>query len=482
MAKNERIGKFCGSTLVQNLPSSVVLKNKSIRGSHWTIDHLPKRGKKPFRLRWKNLKSIGNPKDRELETDHYFETSALAKAFAGKKIEEYQRIGKRAAELGPDMRARVLAEAARALEKGIDPIAALAEGVIQLETYGEHGEAEIGSFWPDYVARKKEAGEWGTRYLRAQESFFDETKETFMRRPVKTFISAASGRDAVAHDLEKYRSRSKRNAKNSIRGAKSKMKSFLSHVAAMVDALKAATVSEIFSRSYLILPTGTRAEAADASINAKQAKYLIQYMAERRMAGWIVFKLFMGARTLHLQQWQWSVVNWEREMIRIPKDQTKLKKNEIRFTFDDIPNFKQWLEWAWNTDGSPTPETPICRFSQPTITKHVAKAINLNKGLFTDDKRKTIKPAETLRNFMRSGFITHGIERLGVGKVIRIAENKHNLNRYIANDSATGGTAEADKFWSLTPDQITLNPLPPPPPRTRKPRSTRKRRLDPLNR
>lgn len=456
-------------------------KNKPIRGSHWTIDHLPRRAKKPFRLRWRGLKSLGNPKDRDLETHHYFATSALAKDFATKKIEEYQRIGKRAGELGPELRARILNQAATLLEKGIDPIAAMTEGAIQLEAYGEHGEAEIGTFWPDYVARKNESGRWGARHLRAQEKFFSETKETFMRRRVKSFISATSGRELVSEDLDKYRSRACRNAKNTLRSAKSKMRSFLSFVAAKVDALKAATVSEIFSEDYMILPTGTRDEAANVAINADQAKYLIQYMAERQMAGWIVFKLFMGARTLLLQQWKWSVVNWEMQMIRIPKHQTKLKKNEIRFPFAEIGNFKEWLEWAWKIDGSPSPETAICPYSQPTITKHVARAINQRKELFTDDRRKTIRPAESLRNFMRSGFISHGSEVLGFAKVIKIAEDAHNLHKYLAADSATGSVPEAEKFWSLTPDQIALEPIPSPAPRKRKARSERRKGLDPLN-
>lgn len=65
---------------------------------------------------------------------------------------------------------------------------------------------------------------------------------------------------------------------------------------------------------------------------------------------------------------------------------------------------------------------------------------------------------------MRSGFITYGtqIPELGVGKVMKIAEDAHNLHKYLAWDSATGKTPEAERFWSLKPNAITLETPPPP--------------------
>ncbi len=453
-----------------------MLKNKTRRDTHWTIDHIPDHGNKPFRLRWKKLKSLGNSNDSDLRKNHYFATLALAKDFATKKIEDIQRIGKLAGELEPEKRALVLREAARLVERGIDPIEAMEEGARHLKAYGDQANIEIGTFWPAYVEQKKDSGKWGARNLKAQETFFEVTKEIFMRKPIREFIYATSGKEIVKSALETYRKGGARNATNTVRGAKSKMRAFLGFVANRVHALKSSTIKEIFEDEY-ILPLRTRKEAKNVAINADQAKYLISYMAERKLAGWIVFKLFMGARTLLLQQWRWSVVDWERGMIRIPENQTKLKKGEIRFPISDIPNFSTWLKWALEIDGSPKPEQPICRFSQPTITNHVKKAMNAKKGLFVSDKRKTIRPEDDFRNFMRSGFITYGIEKMGIGRVVRIAEDKHNLDKYLANDSATSGTSEAEKFWSIKPEAITLNPLPPPPARKRRKNQTAKTAL-----
>ena len=177
-------------------------------------------------------------------------------------------------------------------------------------------------------------------------------------------------------------------------------------------------------------------------------------MAKQKLAGWIVFKLFTGAHTLLLQQWKWSIVDWEKGMIRIPKEQTKLKKNAIHYSISEVPNLKEWLKWAWEIDGKPAPDKKIAHKSQPTITKHIAKAMNQKKELFIQDKRKKIVPMDTHRNFMRSGFITYGIEIIGVGKVSKIAEDRHNLDKYLAFDAATDGGPEAEKFFGLLPSNL----------------------------
>lgn len=455
-------------------------KTKTVRGSHWTIHHLPNRTKSSFRLRWKRLKTLGNPAELDARNAIYFEKLEDAKSFATQKIEELQHVGKLANALDPSRRAIILREAARLAENGIDPIKAMEEGARHLKAYGKQAETKIGSFWPAYVKRKKEDGKWGPRHLKAQESFFEATKDSLMQQPVKNFIHVATGQEIVRKTLEKHRSRTTRNAANTIRGTKSKIRGFLSFVASEVEALNLATLKEIFSHEYL-LPAGLRAEAGNVAITTEQAKYLIGYLASRELAGWIVFKLFMGARTLLLQEWKWSVVDWENDLIRIPKHQTKLKKSDIRFHISEIPNFSEWLKWAWEIDGKPAPEKPIARFSQPTITNLVRSAINEKRGkeLFNSlDKRKKIKPAECLRNFMRSGFITYGtqIPELGVGRVMKIAEDAHNLHKYLAWDSATGKTPEAERFWSLKPDAITLE-TPPPKRRKRKPDQTAKTAL-----
>ena len=78
-------------------------------------------------------------------------------------------------------------------------------------------------------------------------------------------------------------------------------------------------------------------------------------MAEKNCAAWIVLKLFMGARTDLLQRWDWSIVEWNNERVRIPKKLTKNKKEDVVFDFKEIPNFKEWIVWAWGSEGKPDP-------------------------------------------------------------------------------------------------------------------------------
>jgi hypothetical protein len=446
-------------------------KTKKSTVSNWTITQQPNHGQKTFRLRWKKMKMLGNPSDPDLKKAHYFATFGEAEDFARRKIEEIQHIGKLAAALEPEERAELLRDAARLRNMGIDPIAAMEEGAKHLKAYGEQAEIRIGEYWDAYAARRKAAKKWGTRNARAQQAFFEAMKDDFMQQPIKNFIRVSSGHEIVTRALEQYRSSATRNAANTIRGAKSKMRTFLFYVAGKVEALNQATLREIFSTEE-DLPLGLRPEAANVAISAEQAEYLISYLAARQLAGWIVFKLFMGARTLLVQEWKWSIVDFQDERIIIPKHQTKLKKNELRFSMSEIPNFTEWVKWAWEVDGKPNPEKPIARFSQPTITRHVEQAMNAKRGLFAKDQRKTIKPAESHRNFMRSAFITYGTEipGLGVGKVMKIAEDAHNLHKYLAWDSATGRLPEAEKFWNLSPDQIVITP---PLPHTRRRRESR---------
>lgn len=434
-----------------------MLNHKKAKDIYWTIDHLPNNGKKNFRLRWKNLKSLGYPADLTATKVHYFHTQKQAIEFASSKIQEAQHVGKLADALESSARAKILSEAARLAELGIDPVLAMKEGERHLAAYGKEAETKIGDFWPAYVARKKADKKWGKRNAKAQDSFYELMKDGLMQNPIKNFIYVRTGQNIVREALKKYRSQSTRNAENTIKGAKSKIRTFLFYVASEVEALNRATLREIFSDEYL-MPSGLELEAKNEAIDVVQSRYLLGYMAAHQLAGWIVFKLFMGARTLLVQEWKWSIVDWDRSRIRIPKHQTKLKKSDISFSISEIPNFEEWLKWAWEIDGRPKPNDRIVRYSQPTVTRLVAKAINEKKELFAKDMRKTIKPSETLRNFMRSGFITYGIQipSLGIGKVMKIAEDTHNLHKYLAWDSARQTEPEAEAFWTIKPEEITI--------------------------
>ena len=418
---------------------------------------MPNRVKSPFRLRWKKRKQLGLKGHLDFEKDFYFSTADKAKEFAEEKINEAQNLGKLSRDLESDERSRILREYLRWKEKGVDPFLALEEGSKILLQVGVDGDRLIGSFWKNYVDRKIRDGDWGTRHQIGQQTFYRATKDTLMKLPVKEFITPFKGKETVKKLLLSYRRNGKREARNTQRGMKSKIQTFLYFITSEVEILSRATLNEIFQDQHLF-PTGLRPEADNVAISAAQAKYLIGRMAKEKLAGWIVLKLFMGARTLLLQEWTWSIVNWEDNLIHIPKNQTKLKKNAVKFVFSEIPNFEQWLRWAWEIDGKPDSSAKIVNVTQPTVTNLVKKAINANKELFGEsDGRKTIRPAETHRNFMRSGFITYGIQKIGVGAVAKIAEDTHNLHKYLALDSSTGDRPESEKFWSLIPEDIDLD-------------------------
>ena len=165
-----------------------------------------------------------------------------------------------------------------------------------------------------------------------------------------------------------------------------------------------------------------------------------------------------------VQEWHWSIINWNDRLVHIPKRLTKLRRTDVKFSFSEVPNFEAWIKWAWEKDGHPKPHEKIAKYSQPTITRKVFKAINERRNLFGNDGRVTIRPAKELRNFMRSGFITYGIVRMSEGTVSKIAEDQFSLQRYIASNAASGNQPESERFWNLTPEslnspQIEMSPL-----------------------
>ena len=80
--------------------------------------------------------------------------------------------------------------------------------------------------------------------------------------------------------------------------------------------------------------------------------------------------------------------------------------------------------------------------------------MNANKKIFIEDGRKKLCPVDTNRNFMRSAFISYGLEKLEMTKVIRIAEDRHNLDKYIKLDGTKSISEEAKEYWSLTTSSV----------------------------
>lgn len=417
----------------------------------FTITHLKKRARTPFRLRWKALSSLGSPDSDDFKIAHYFPTESAAKTFGIRLVEELQQIGSLANSMSDNERMDILRTAATLKQKGVDPVKAMEEGFRLLISYGETAEKRIGDFWEPYSTRNAE--NWSERHKRAQQAFFESVKDGIMREPVKAFLNKTNAIGLIQSCLASYKSGGRRHALNTLKHARSKIRSFLGFISEQVDQLSMSLITDIFT-AKTILPARLEAEADNVSITAAQAKYLLQHLQGEEMAGWLVLKLFMGARTMLLQNWNWSIINWEDQVIHIPKRLTKLKKTDVKFSFSEVPNFEAWIKWAWEKDGRPKPQEKIAKYSQPTMTRKVCKAINARRNLFGQDGRVKIRPAKELRNFMRSGFITYGIERMSVGTVSKIAEDHFSLHKYIASDVASGNRPESERFWSLTPESL----------------------------
>lgn len=426
---------------------------KSQTAIFYSVDHLPNRSKTPYRLRFKNLKGIGIEKEGEFAKKPYFANEAAAKFHAQRLLEEQIYSGTKSRQLDESLKTSLLREAARIVEGGGDPLLAMKEGFDLISSWGKLGDKRIGSFWEDYFNRKVDSGNWSAREITRQKTFHREVQNTFMQAKVKSFLKPTDGRKKIEFCIKAYRNQN-RNATNTIKTLQSNMRAFLGYLAGQVEQLTPVMVKDLFDSRYLLIPTGTRPEADNVAVSVDQAVYLLKYMRDKGHPAWIVFKLFIGARTLLLQQWKWSVVDWHSESIRIPRDLTKTKKSDINFPIADVPNLKSWLQWAWELDGKPSPDQPICKASQPTITNKIKEAMNADKGLFQKDKRKKINPSRQFRNFLRSAFITYGVEVLGVGKVMKIAEDRYNLDKYLTSDTQVGPTSESERYFKLQPKDL----------------------------
>ena len=419
----------------------------------FTITHLKKRAKSPFRLRWKGLSSLGSPDSPDFRNAHYFATESEAKKFGIHLIEELQQIGHLANSIPDKERMEILRTAATLKNKGVNPVDAMEEGMRMLLSYGENAEKPIREFWEAYSARNAE--NWSVRHKRAQQAFYESVENGIMREPVKAFLNKTNAIGLIRKCLTSYKSGGRRHAANTLKHARSKIRSFLGYISEAVDQLSLSLIREIFS-AKTILPEKLEAEADNVAITTAQATYLLQELQNEGMAAWLVLKLFMGARTMLLQQWQWSIINWKDRLVHIPKPLTKLRRTDVKFAFNEVPNFEAWIKWAWEKDGQPKPQAKIAKYSQPTLTRKVFKAINARRNLFGHDGRAIIRPAKELRNFMRSGFITYGVEHISAGIVSKIAEDQFNLHKYIASDVASGNGPESERFWRLTPETLEL--------------------------
>ena len=235
------------------------------------------------------------------------------------------------------------------------------------------------------------------------------------------------------------------------------MASFLRFLSTKSERITPAHVGQMFYQRSGLLPKGLKPEAENVKFTPEQSLHVIRGMAEKGYAAYIVFKLFMGARTLQLHRWTWEIVNWKDEKITIPKKQTKNQKGEVSFGFGEITHFKAWIEWAYEKEGRPDAKQKITSHSQPTVNKKLTAIFNADRSLFKFcDGRTQISGSAHARNICRSTFISYGIEVLGGALTSRVAEDQFCLDKYIARGNQATAGSDAKAFFGLHPRDLEI--------------------------
>jgi len=420
----------------------------------FSVGHLPNKPKSSqYRLRFKNHKALGVRPEGVFGSVHHFPSKKEAEEFGQSKIDEALSIGTASRKLTQHAKEDVLRIAARLEKEGHDPVAAIEEGAKQLKIWGLTEKKLLSEFWDEYFTSKSET-HWCEKEVLNQRAFRRNTAETFFSHPLKDFISSINGREIIRKAISSHM-RGKRKAANTAKLLLAKMASFLRFLSTKSERITPAHVGQMFYQRSSLLPKGLKPEAENVKFTPEQSLHVIRGMAEKGYAAYIVFKLFMGARTLQLHRWTWEIVNWKDEKITIPKKQTKNQKGEVSFGFGEITHFKAWIEWAYQKEGRPDAKQKITSHSQPTVNKKLTAIFNADRSLFKFcDGRTQISGSAHARNICRSTFISYGIEVLGGALTSRVAEDQFCLDKYIARGNQATAGSDAKAFFQLHPRDL----------------------------
>lgn len=420
----------------------------------FTVGFLPKKpASSQYRLRFKNLKRLGLSREGDYAKVYHFHSRKAAVEFGQSKVDEALEIGKSSRELSQQTKEDVLRIAAKLEKEGHDPVQAIEEGAKLLKSWGHTERKQLSEFWDNYFNTKSKRG-WCEKEILNQRAFRRNTADTFFSHSLKDFMSKQKSRGIIKQTVKSYM-RGNRKARNTAKLLLAKMSSYLAFVASESDQLSKHQIQEMFQGSEHLLPENLRPEAENVKFTPEQCLHVIRGMAAKGYAAYIVFKLFMGARTLQLHRWTWETVNWHDEKILIPKKYTKNKKGDVSFSFKEIPHLKAWIEWAFELEGRPDPKQKIVSHSQPTVNRQLTAIFNSNRSLFKFGHGNTkISGSTHARNICRSTFISYGIEFLGGAVTSRIAEDHYNLDKYIARGNQETAGSDAKAFFDLQPRDL----------------------------
>ena len=422
----------------------------------FSVGFLPKKPKSSqYRLRFKNHKRLGVRREGVFAKVYHFPSRKEALDFAQSKVDEARIVGMSARGLCPQTKEAVLTIAATLEKEGYDPVSAIQEGAKLLKTWGHTEKKLLSELWESYFTTNS-ARVWCEKEILNQKAFRRNTADTFFCHPLKDFMSKQKSRAIIKQTVKSYM-RGNRKARNTAKLLLAKMASFLRYVSSESDHLAESHIRDMFNGSEHLLPANLKPEAVNIKFTPEQCLHVIRGMAAKGYAAYIVFKLFMGARTLQLHRWTWEIVDWRDKKIVIPNKQTKNKKGDVSFAFKEIPHFKEWIEWAYELEGKPDAKQKIVSHSQPTVNRSLTAIFNSNRGLFQFCHGNTkISGSAHARNICRSTFISYGIEVLGGAITSRIAEDLYNLDKYIdrGNQGTLGSDAKA--FFDLHPRDLNV--------------------------
>ena len=448
-----------GSMLVTKHEIKACVHIDRPRNSHWRISW------RKVQLKQRGLtRLLDNHPDRQ----GGFHSRKDAESYAKAILEEGKRESDAEKSLDKIVIDELMIKAFKLDAEGLDPVEAIQLGAEQLRQRGEGSETPIGEYWSDYYEAHTKGTNpaWDELHSRQLQKFYELEKDGFFTERVLSLQAEKSGRKAIRNVFE--RRRKHWTAYNTARQKLSTMRSFLLWIEGRAgggDLLKEETIRAICSIKK-VLPEGLAKEQENYAATPEQARSILQWAEEskEKFCGFAVFKHFTGARTTQLiKNWNWGCIDWEQERITIPRNWTKLG-NGYAYNFKDIPNFKEWLEWAYKNDGQPKDEEGIVPYSQSHVTRSLNKWVNEHREIFrhqdADGKmpslNKKIILKETHHNFMRSAFISYGNKlaldgRYGVTREIiqRVAEDKESWDSYLDSDASSEIGVE---WFGMTPD------------------------------
>jgi len=434
----------------------------------------------PYRRRYRYLwlkrelrrRGLGRIVEDRKDREYGFDTHRDCYDHARRILEDEMAQGQAERNMDPVVKEKLMVMAFGLIRDGISPTGALELGGEQLKSQDASALVPIGQHWEAYFISKTtgESPAWVVkRNQKAERAFFNRERSGIFAETVGTFAEVSTGREALKAMF----------ARNPSWRARGTAIGKLSALRLYLDWLEGQKAGECLEEDRIkaicnpkkVLPDGLAAEQANYAATVEQAASLIEWarVGKHALCGWVVFKLFCGARTEFIQKWKWSIVDFEKGVVTVPRNLTKMKQADQRYELDEIPYLRAGLLWARAQDNVTSDNQRIVPVCQGTVSEWKKRWMNSHKEIFAyqdangnRDLTKPIVPKETHKNMERSAFISYGstlakIKGSGItgDSVGRIAEDTTCWDSYIDHGTQLeNGTlaTEARAYFKLLED------------------------------